>query len=148
MKLNALFVILIAATFCGCTTTPVSVGKAQSVSSDRIYEPYKKYSDQKESGAKITVVRDSGMLGAAGSAALFVNGEIVARVRAGESITLNVDSGDNVLGVGPGTKMSWEKDNVELIEQTLNAQAGKDYYFRITIDRYKGLVLQRTTQIN
>jgi len=148
MKFNTLLVVLIAIVCSGCTTTPVSVSKAQLVSAGRIYDSYKKYSVPIESGAKIIIVRDSGILGSAGSAALFVNGEIVARVKTGESIILNVKNGDNVLGVGPGTKMNWEKDNVELIEQTLNAEAGKEYFFRITIDRYKGLVLQRTTQVN
>lgn len=148
MKFNTLLVLIITIVCSACTTTAVSVSKAQSVSPDRIYDAYKKYSTPIDSGAKIIIVRDSGILGAAGTAALFINGEIVARVRTGESITLNVKSGDNVLGVGPGTKMSWEKDNVELIEQTLNAETGREYFFRITIDRYKGLILQRTTQIN
>ncbi len=147
MKFNTLLVVLITIICSGCTTMPVSVSKAQSISDDRLYDPYKKYSTPIENGAKIIIVRDSGILGSAGSAALFVNGEIVARVRTGESIILNVKNGDNVLGVGPGTKMSWEKDNVELIEQTLNTEPEKTYYFRITIDLTKGLILQRTSQI-
>lgn len=147
MKINVLVVILITLAFCGCTTTPVGVDQSHSVSTDRVYDAYKKYAVEKEAGSKIIIVRDSGILGSAGSAALFVNGEIIARVRAGESITVNVNSGDNILGVGPGAKLNFEKDNAELIEQTLDAKSGATYYFRITIDRYKGLVLQRTTQV-
>lgn len=148
MKFNFLLVVIISTIVCGCATTPVNVNQAKAISQDRVYESYKKYSEKKESGARVIVVRDNGLLGSAGSVALFLNGEIIARVRTGESITLNVNGGDNVLGVGPGTKMGWEKDNTELIEQTLSAEIGKDYYFRITTDHYKGLVLQRSTQIN
>lgn len=147
MKINTFVVMLIVVLFSGCTTTPVGIERSRSVPIDRVYESYKKYAVEKESGSKVIIVRDSGILGSAGSAALFVNGEIIARVRAGESITINVNGGDNVLGVAPGTKLNFEKDNVELIEQTLDAKPGAVYYFRITIDRYKGLVLQRTTQI-
>jgi hypothetical protein len=131
----------------GCTTTPLSVNESKPVPPDRVCEAYKKYSLPKEGQAHVIIVRDNGILGAAGSAALFLNGEILARIKAGESIKININAGDNILGIGPGTKMNWEKDNTELIEQTLNAEAEKTYYFRVTIDRTKGLVLQRTSQI-
>jgi hypothetical protein len=147
MKKYSMILIFTAMIVTGCSTTPVSVGKSQPVPQDRIYEAYKKYSSSKETQANIIIVRDNGVLGVAGTAALFVNGEIVARVRAGESITIHTNGGDNILGVGPGTKMGWEKDNVELIEQTLNAEAGKTYYFRISINFNKGLILQRTSQV-
>lgn len=147
MKTKILPTLFILLFFTGCTTTPVSIEKSTSVPDERIYDGFKKYAHEKKSGATIIIVRDRGILGSAGSAAVFLNGEIVARVRTGESLTTYIDSGDNVLGIAPGTKLSHEKDNVELIEQTLNANAGGTYYFRITIDRQKGLILQRTTQV-
>ena len=146
MNKNLLLSILLAGIFTGCSTTPVSVNNSQSVPQDRTYQAFTKYSKPDASLSNIVITRDNGILGAAGTAALFANGEIVARVKAGESITLHLKPGDNILGIGPGSKLNWEKDNTELIEQTLNAEASKTYYFRITIDRTKGLILQRTSQ--
>ncbi len=147
MKICLLFLGLVVGVITGCSTTPVGVNESHPVSQDRVYEAYNKYSVPNETLSNVVILRDNGILGAAGSAALFVNGEIVARVKAGESITLHLKPGDNILGIGPGSKLHWEKDSTELIEQTLNAEPEKTYYFRITIDRTKGLILQRTSQI-
>lgn len=142
------FWIFVSILLVGCATTPVMVDQAKPVPEERIYDAYSKYRDPNASNSQIVIVRDKGALGAAGSAALFVNGEIVSRIRTSEIIRLNVSEGDNVIGVGPGTKLSWEKDNVELIEQPLFVQPNKTYFYRITVDGYKGLLLQRTTQIH
>lgn len=131
----------------GCSTSPVKLSESKGVDSKRLYEAYEKYKSPKSSGSKVVIVRDSGILGAAGSAALFVNGEIIARLRTKESIVLNVDTGDNLFGVAPGTKMNWEKDTIDLLEQALQVSEDKTYYYRITIHAGKGLVLQRTSQI-
>ena len=124
-----------------------SLVDSKQISSERIYKAYSKYSNPHTSGSKVVVVRDSGAMGSAGSAALFVNGEIVARLDTSESIVIHVGLGDNLFGIAPGTKLSFEPDNVELIEQALQVSPNKTYYYRVTIDVNKGLILQRSSQI-
>lgn len=145
--ITTLILILAVAICAGCSTSLVKYSESKAVPTQRIYEPYKQYSQSKKDSATIIVVRDGGLLGAGGSAALFVNGEIVARLRTSESLILHVVEGDNVIGAGPGTKMDWESDSVGLVEQTLLVMRNKTYYYRLGIHPYSGLVLNRSTQV-
>ncbi len=145
--MKTIFLLAVVLCVTGCTTSPVKYSESREVAGERIYPAYDTYSSPKPSGSKVIVVRDSGSLGAGGSAALFVNGEIVARLRTKESIVLHVDTGDNLFGVSPGTKMGWEADSVDLIEQAIQVAKDKIYYYRITIHASQGLILQRTSQI-
>jgi len=147
MKFLKLFILTSILSLVGCSTTPVKYTDSKPVSSERVYDAYSKYSQPHQSGSKVIVVRDSGAMGSAGSASLFVNGEIVARLDTSESIVLNVGLGDNLFGIAPGTKLSFEADNTELIEQALQVSPNKTYYYRVTIDVNNGLILQRTSQI-
>ncbi len=147
MKFLNLLLLTSIVSIVGCSTTPVKYTDSKAVSNERIYAAYSKYLQPHQSGSKVIVVRDSGAMGSAGSASLFVNGEIVARLATSESIVLNVGLGDNLFGIAPGTKLSFEADNTELIEQALHVSPNKTYYYRVTIDVNKGLILQRTSQI-
>ena len=147
MKFLKLLVLTSIISIVGCSTTPVKYSDSKAVANERVYAAYSKYSQPHQSGSKVIVVRDSGAMGSAGSASLFVNGEIVARLNTSESIVLNVGLGDNLFGIAPGTKLSFEADNTELIEQALQVSPNKTYYYRVTIDVDKGLILQRTSQI-
>ena len=132
----------------GCSTSLVKYEDSNPVPSERIYKPYVQYSEATKSSATLIVVRDGGILGGAGSAALFVNGEIVARLKLSESLVLHIPAGDNVIGAGPGTKLNWESDTVGLEEQTLLAVEGEEYFYRLSVDPYRGLVLNRSTQLS
>ncbi len=147
MKIVTIQLFLVIFLF-GCATSPVRFSESRSVTLDRIYGVYEKYSQPKKSSSRLIVVRDSGALGGAGSASLFVNGDIIARLRTSESLVIHIDEGDNIIGVGPGTKMSWETDATGLMEQTIFVQKNSDYYFRIGVDPTKGLVLNRSSQLN
>jgi len=147
MKLLKLIILFSITSLVGCSTTPVKFTDSKPVSNERVYDAYSIYSQPNKSGSKVVVVRDSGAMGSAGSASLFVNGEIVARLDTSESIVLHVPLGDNLFGIAPGTKLSFESDNTELIEQALQVSPNKTYYYRVTIDASKGLILQRTSQI-
>lgn len=142
-----IFTTILFLSVSACATSPVQFDESKPVPKDRTYSAYDKYSLDNEKTAKVIVVRDRGTLGAAGSASLFLNGEIVARLRTSESIVLYVPFGDNVIGAGPGTKMEWEPDSVQLLEQTLYITENKTYFFRLGVDPYKGLVLHRSTQL-
>jgi len=147
MKLLKLIVLFSIFFLVACSTVPVKFTNSKKISDERIYKAYSKYSNPHVSGSKVIIVRDSGILGSAGSAALFVNGEIIARLDTSESIIIHVGLGDNLFGIGPGTKLNHEPDNVELIEQALQVFPNKTYYYRVTVDVNKGLILQRSSQI-
>ncbi len=146
MKLSNIFVLLFIIIVSACSTTPVKLSDSKKIPDERIYEAYSKYSVPNSSGSRVIIVRDSGVLGSAASVSLFVNGKIVARLRTAESIVFHVELGDNLFGVSPGLKL-WEPDNEGLIEQSLQVLPNKTYYYRISIDQYKGVVLHRTSQI-
>jgi hypothetical protein len=61
----------------------VKYSESRAVALERIYEPYEKYSEATPLKSKLIVVRDGGILEAGGSAALFLNGEIVGRLSIG-----------------------------------------------------------------
>ena len=139
--------VITSALIAGCTTAPVKFAESKSVPSERIYDGFQNYATPSESSSTVIIVRDSGLLGSAGSASIFVNGEIITRLKVGESIVLNVPAGDNILGSGPGTKLKWESDDVGLKEQTLFALQGKTYYYRLRIAPSGGLELYRSSQL-
>ncbi len=137
MKLSNIFVLFFIMVVSGCSTMPVELSDSKKIPDERIYEAYIKYSAPSGSGSRVIIVRDSGVLGSAASVSLFLNGEIIARLRTAESIVLHVELGDNLFGVAPGLKL-WEPDNEGLIEQALQVLPNKTYYYRISIDQYKG----------
>ena len=147
-KKTLILLLLFVTTICiGCSTSLVKYSESRAVPLERIYKPYEKYSEATPSKSKLIVVRDGEILGAGGSAALFLNGEIVARFRTSESLVLHVNEGDTVIGAGPGVKMNWESDSVGLVEQTLMVMKNQTYYYRLGIHPYNGLVLNRSTQL-
>jgi hypothetical protein len=147
MKYSNVFLFVVLLVVAGCSTTPVKFSDSKPVPNKRVYDAFAKYSTPSKSGSKVVIVRDSGAMGSAGSASLFVNGELVSHLDTSESIVIHVDLGDNLFGLAPGAKLSFEPDNVELIEQALLVTPNKTYYYRITIDANKGLILQRSSQI-
>lgn len=141
-------VILVAVTLlvlAGCATKPVEYENSEPVAEDRIYGEYEKYSKADAARAKVSFTRDSGMLGAAVSLSLYVNGELVARVRRKESISLYLPAGSNQIALGPG-KATAGPVGAGLVEDELSAESGKEYFYRIGLDMSMGLVLKRVAQ--
>lgn len=147
ISIQRFFLIALIGGITACSTSLVKYSESKPVPSARIYGAYQQYSQPTDMTSKLIVVRDGGVLGAGGSAALFVNGDLVARLRTSESLVMHIDLGDNVIGTGPGTKMDWESDSIGLVEQTLMVERGKTYYYRLGIHPYNGLVLNRSTQL-
>ena len=85
-------VFLSALSFSGCSTVPVPVPQF--------------------SGSVIAVVRDTGFFGAGCTFAVLIDGEIVGKVNAGETVAKKVDSGkhrvaiDNTTPICTNVKMS------------------------------------------
>ena len=128
-----------------CATKPVSFSDAESIPEDRVYSEYEKYSKPDATRAKVSFTRDSGMLGAAASLTLFVDGEIIARIRRKESISAYLPAGSHQIALGPGNPTSGPV-GAGLVEDELMAEAGEAYSYRVGLDMSVGLVLERIAQ--
>lgn len=138
---------MVAICLYSCSTNIVMYKDSIPVADKKLGPAFQKYKEEKINTGKIVVVRDSGLLGAAGTSNLFVSGELVAKIYTGESVTFFVEPGEYILGLGPGVAFSEEETKKYMEEQALTVEAGKIYYYRISVVMEKGLVLQRTTQI-
>jgi uncharacterized protein (DUF2147 family) len=131
----------------GCATQIVSYNESKPVNAEKLGAAYSKYKNKTETTATVIIVRDSGIVGSAGTSDFFIGGELIAKIYTGESVTLYLEPNEYLLGVGPGASFSLAETKKYMEEQVLNAQSGKTYYYRISIVMGKGMVLQRTSQV-
>lgn len=80
---------LCLAAMAGCSTTQQSIADASNAPADRV-----PYVSPPNANASIKVVRDVGFLGAGCYYALYVEGELAARLAAGEMVQLSVRAGE------------------------------------------------------
>jgi hypothetical protein len=89
--------IAVATLTVGCTTTPVPSSSAKPIPMERVYSLQ---STQPEQGhALLVVTRDKGWKAQACVARLYVDGELVADLKASEQIRLYVAEGPHLVGV-------------------------------------------------
>ena len=81
----------------GCTTTPVPSSSAKPIPVDRVYSVQS--TTPEEGRALLVVTRDKGWKAQACVARLYVDGELVADLRASEQIRLYVAEGPHLVGV-------------------------------------------------
>ena len=137
-------ILLVASLFiCGCATSPVSSSSASVVPSDRLLSGYAPLSSPAPGKVKITIVRDSGMLGAAVPAKLSIEGADVAKFRRSERLDLYLDPASYIFGLEPSPRLAGA-----LVEATFENKPGKDYYFRISDSGDGHFVLQPSTHLN
>jgi len=95
--------LLISAGICGllsgCATSPVSYSEAVPVPTERILS--RDLATARPDTGHITVSRDSGLMGAACTSRVFVDGKPIALMRNGERVDVYIEPGDHVLGVRP-----------------------------------------------
>ncbi len=78
----------------GCSTTAVPSSQARFAPNDRVY----KYQTPVSNGAKLTVVRDSGMVGGACYSTIFINGQEVSKLKTSEKVILTLQPGEYSVG--------------------------------------------------
>ena len=98
MFTRCLFIAL-AVLITGCATRPISNAKAVDVPSDRIIDStYLRYVPN---AGRVTIKRDSGLLGIGCSSRIFVNAQPVADIHTSEKIVLYLPAGDYVFSAWP-----------------------------------------------
>lgn len=126
-----------------CATNPIDYADSKPIAEDRVYAEYEKYSKADSARARVIFTRDSGMVGAAASLSLYVNGDLIARIRRKESISVYLPAGTNQLALGPGKATSGPVGQ-GLVEKELLAEGGSEYFYRVGLDMSVGLVLERS----
>lgn len=113
----------------GCTTSAISVQQAEPVPSDELYAYQSRSSSS--SGA-LTVVRDSGALGAGCDIVVYVDGRKSAKVGPGQRATFYLPPGHPNLGIGlAGSGLC---GGMAVRSITGSVEAGKETVYRISGD--------------
>ena len=141
MKIIFLF-SLVFIVLTGCSTF-VNYPDATPVPDAKLGSAYSKYQTPTDETARIIVVRDTGPGGFPITSQFFINGELVAKMRHGQSITLYMKPGEYSLGFNAGfLKSANEKPYTE---QSLKVTPGETYYYRIGAAPVKGWELEKVS---
>lgn len=124
----------------GCATSPVPNSQALKAPSDRLLAHQTELPD----AGRITVIRDSGMLGGGCFATVFINGERAAKLNPKEKATFILPPGEWVIGAaleGAGLCGVNEKRT----EAETQLKQGQDKFFRIFSTPDAGLDVRPTS---
>ncbi|MCF0487503.1 hypothetical protein L0F18_25295 [Klebsiella pneumoniae] len=96
MKKIALALAIVTVT--GCSTTVVPPSQAISASKEHVF----KYQENEGNNGSLTIVRDSGFVGAGCYATVYLNGERVAKLDPKEKATFYLSEGEWAVGAKEG----------------------------------------------
>lgn len=119
--------IIAAALVAACATAPTPIAEAASAPPERVFREQA----SGENLARAIFVRDSGFLGAGLSQRLFINGQVAAKLNAGEKVEIFLQPGDYVFGVRKEADV-FSQYNDNSIDQ--NLVGGRTYHYRILSD--------------
>lgn len=131
MKLivGALAVVLLA----GCSTTPIPLGQATPVPKDRVFSHQVEPS---EPFGTIVVARDTGSMGGGCFLAVYLDGEVAARIDTGEVVKFRVPAGDHLVGMGIDKKGGGLCSFTDMMkEQSASLKPGQVRLFRVGGDQ-------------
>ncbi len=113
----------------GCATSATPVSQAEPVPSDELYAFQSKSDD---GGGTVTVIRDSGVLGAGCDVVVYVDGKKAAKVGTGQRASFYLPAGQPNLGIGLAD--SGLCGGMAIRSITANVQDGKESVYRISGD--------------
>lgn len=113
----------------GCASSAISVKEASPAPSDELYAFQSKPAG--ESG-KVTVVRDSGMVGSGCDIVVYVDGRKAAKVGTGQRASFYLPAGTPSIGAGLAGSGLCAGAAIRTI--SANVQAGKESLYRISGD--------------
>jgi hypothetical protein len=114
---------------CACSTTPTPLSQRSSVRSDRIANAAL-LSSSAERNCRVTITRDQGLVGAGVGLNVFLDGQQVAKLGTGESITIYTSSGRHFVGV----KYAWGPPAAPA-EKDISTTPREPISLRISIDQ-------------
>ncbi|WP_097138398.1 MULTISPECIES: hypothetical protein [unclassified Pseudomonas] len=114
---------LVLAGLVGCSTSPVSVDKADPVPVSRLH------AFSGKSDARLVVTRDSGLFGSGVNYSIYIDGTLAAEFASGEVATFGISSGKHILGIRPSTMFGGTMHEAEI-----DVKAGELVRRRISLD--------------
>ena len=120
-----------------CSTTPITVETGQPVPTDRIYKPDFTVQSAGRT-AKVSFLRDSGVLGVACTDKVLVNGAAAFSIRAGEYQSIYLPPGQYFFGLEtgggacPNVITSQSTTLVDGAEETYRILRPSDFTLRLT----------------
>lgn len=127
--------LIVASSLAACSTTPLNSAHAERV----LPETITRYAQQKPGTLPLNVTRDAGLLGSACSTEITLDGEVVAYLRQGQTVTLFVPAGEYVLGAKPGMICFGN-----LVETDAVVKPGRQANFRVSLNINGTMMLSRT----
>lgn len=136
--------VAVAGLMVGCATSPVPVSEAVSVPASRLFSMQEQ---QSVSAGKVTVTRDSGVMGRGCLIGFYVGGVLAATFEPGETATFNLPAKTYILGAAfpPGRGVcSWHSGEPRELEVAVGA--GEQKYFRLATREGDGAALEATSR--
>jgi len=115
--------ILTSLLLAGCSTSPVSIDKADPVPQARIHG----FSTKTES--QLVVTRDTGLFGSGVNYSLYIDGALAAEFASGEVARFGISPGRHILGLAPSTMFGGSQH-----ESEINVKPGEVIRRRISLD--------------
>ncbi|MGR7688994.1 hypothetical protein ACU6XV_13560 [Klebsiella aerogenes] len=126
--MKKIFLVLAMVGLSGCATSAVTPEKAKLVPDNRVFA----YQKPIEHGAELTVIRDSGMLGAGCFYGFYINKQRVASLDTGEKVSFNLPAGEYILGFKGEGKVCIADDFLN--ERELSIKDGQHKGVRLSAD--------------
>jgi len=128
----------------GCATTPIPLVDAKPVPPNRIFT---QTSISARDTSSITVVRDIGYLGAGCDFGFYLDGRLVARLAAGERLSLDVSPGEYILGAATVGRALCSQGEDQRREIASIVKAGDKKIYRISARTDGGIAIEPTTML-
>ena len=125
-----------------CATSPVAFTAASPVAPSNLLEGYAAYARETTRTVRVIVVRDSGMLGAAASVKLSIDGKEVAKLWSSQRLELFLPPSAYIFSVEPSPRLGGA-----LVERDVLISPNGKYAFRISLDGSGSFSLQPSTQL-
>ncbi len=122
-------ILLLAVNVTGCATMPMSAREATPVPNDELYAFQVK---ENNDAAQLTVIRDSGVLGAGCDFVFYIEGKKAAKFGPGQMATFYVSPGNVNLGIGLAESGLCFGVAIQTISSTI--KPNQDNQFRISSD--------------
>jgi len=123
--------MLASAAFAGCSTTPTSIAEESGLPAER------RLLSEGIGDSAIIVVRDQGFMGAGCYFALYVNGQLAARMAPREMVQFRMPAGEALLGVGrdpQGQGLCSASLDGTLVQRETMLKAGETKRFRVALN--------------
>ncbi|WP_145490799.1 hypothetical protein [Yersinia rohdei] len=124
--MKKIFILMVVLFLTGCSTSLVPVNQAKDIPQDRLL----KHKTALESGAQLTIVRDSGIVGSACYAVVYVDGSPSAKLETKEKTTLFLEPGEYSIGVNLDGTGLCAYGNAR-VEREIVLKKGQHKYMRI-----------------